>query len=101
MRQALKGAGQGLAEPPLPGGNPALAVSNLGMFGVRQFTAIIPPGSTAILAVGAVREEPVVRNRQVEVGDVCTLTLAADHRVVDGITAAKFLERMQLHLKAL
>ncbi len=101
MRQTLKGAGQGMAERPLPGGTPALAVSNLGMFRVRQFTAIIPPGSTAILAIGAVREEAVVRNRQVEVGEVCTLTLAADHRVVDGITAAKFLERMQAHLKAL
>ena len=101
MRQTLKRAGQGLAELPLPGGTPALAVSNLGMFRVRQFTAIIPPGSTAILAIGAVREEAVVRNRQVEVGEVCTLTLASDHRVVDGITAAKFLERMQVHLQAL
>ena len=101
MRQALKRAGKAMAEPLLPGGGPALAVSNLGMFGVRQFTAIIPPGSTAILAIGAVREEAVVRNRQVELGEVCTLTLAADHRVVDGITAAKFLERMQVHLKAL
>ena len=101
MRRKLKRAGQGMAERPLPGGTPALAVSNLGMFRVRQFTAIIPPGSTAILAIGAVREEAVVRNRQVEVGEVCTLTLAADHRVVDGITAATFLERMQVHLKAL
>ncbi len=101
MRQALKRAGQGRASLSLPGGTPALAVSNLGMFGVKQFTAIIPPGSTAILAIGAVREEAIVRNRQVEVGEVCTLTLAADHRVVDGITAAKFLERIQVHLKAL
>jgi pyruvate dehydrogenase E2 component (dihydrolipoamide acetyltransferase) len=101
MRQALKTADQGVPLTPLPEGAPALAISNLGMFGVRQFTAIIPPDSTAILAVGAVREEPVVRNRQIEIGDRCTLTLAADHRVVDGVTAAKFLERFQIHLKSL
>jgi pyruvate dehydrogenase E2 component (dihydrolipoyllysine-residue acetyltransferase) len=100
MRRILKRAGQGPAAP-LLGGTPALAVSNLGMFGVRQFTAIIPPGSTAILAIGAVREEAVVRNRHVVVGDVCTLTLASDHRVVDGITAARFLDRIQVHLRAL
>ncbi|HEV2382896.1 MAG TPA: dihydrolipoamide acetyltransferase family protein [Terriglobia bacterium] len=101
MRQALKTADQGVPFTPLPEGAPALAISNLGMFGVRQFTAIIPPDSAAMLAVGAVREEPVVRNRQIEIGDRCTLTLAADHRVVDGVTAAKFLERIQIHLKSL
>ena len=101
MRQTLERAGHGLASPSLPAGTPALAISNLGMFGIRQFTAIIPPGSTAILAIGAVREEAVVRNRQVGVGEVCTFTLAADHRVVEGITAAKFLERTQVHLRVL
>jgi len=101
MRKALERAGHGLASPSLPAGTPALAISNLGMFGIRQFTAIIPPGSTAILAIGAVREEAVVRDRRVGVGEVCTLTLAADHRVVDGITAAKFLERTQVHLSVL
>jgi len=101
MRRTLKRAGQGRASPPRPEGAPALAVSDLGMFGIKQFTAIIPPGSTAILAIGAVREEAVVRNRQVEVGEVCALTLASDHRVVDGIMAAKFLERIQVYLRAL
>ena len=101
MRRTLKRAGQGRASPPRPEGTPALAVSDLGMFGIKQFTAIIPPGSTAILAIGAVREEAVVRNRQVEVGEVCALTLASDHRVVDGIMAAKFLERIQVYLRAL
>jgi len=101
MRQTLERAGHGLASPSLPAGTPALAISNLGMFGIRQFTAIIPPDSTAILAIGAVREEAVVRNGRVGVGEVCTLTLAADHRVVDGITAAKFLERTQVHLRVL
>jgi pyruvate dehydrogenase E2 component (dihydrolipoamide acetyltransferase) len=101
MRQTLKRAGQGRTSPILPEGTPALAVSNLGMFGVKQFTAIIPPGSAAILAIGAVREEAVVHNRQVGIAEVCTLTLAADQRIVDGITAAKFLERIQVHLKVL
>jgi pyruvate dehydrogenase E2 component (dihydrolipoamide acetyltransferase) len=101
MRQALKTAEQGVPSPALPQGAPALAISNLGMFGVKQFTAIIPPDSTAILAIGAVREEPVVRNRQIEIGNRCSLTLAADHRLVDGVTAAKFLEKIQHHLKSL
>lgn len=99
MRRTLKRAGQRQASPTLLEGTPTLAVSNLGMFGVKQFTAIIPPGSTAILAIGAVREEAVVRNRQVEIGEVCALTLVSDHRTVDGITAAKFLERIQVHLR--
>jgi len=101
MRRALKIAEDGSSFSLLADGAPALAVSNLGMFGVSQFTAIIPPHSTAILAIGVVREEPVVRNRQIEIGDRCTLTLAADHRVIDGVTAAKFLERIQVHLKSL
>jgi pyruvate dehydrogenase E2 component (dihydrolipoamide acetyltransferase) len=101
MRRALKTAEHGSPSSVLPDRTPALAISNLGMFGVRQFTAIIPPDSTAILAIGAVREEPIVRNRQIEIGERCSLTLAADHRVVDGVTAAKFLERVQVHLKSL
>jgi pyruvate dehydrogenase E2 component (dihydrolipoamide acetyltransferase) len=80
---------------------PLLAISNLGMFGVKQFAAIIPPGCTAVLAIGAVREEPVARNGQVVIDRVCSLTLSADHRVVDGVTAARFLERIQFHLNSL
>ena len=80
---------------------PALAISNLGMFGVKQFTAIIPPGCTAILAVGAVREEVVVKDKQMRIAEVCSLTLGADHRAIDGVTAAKFLERVQTHLNSL
>lgn len=101
MRRALRGAEDGVSSSSLPDGAPALAISNLGMFGVRQFTAIIPPDSAAILAIGAVREEPIVRDRQIEIGERCALTLAADHRVVDGVTAAQFLERVQDHLKSL
>jgi pyruvate dehydrogenase E2 component (dihydrolipoamide acetyltransferase) len=80
---------------------PLLAISNLGMFGVKQFAAIIPPGSTSVLAIGAVREQALIKNGKVESELVCSLTLSADHRVVDGVAAAKFLERIQFHLNSL
>jgi pyruvate dehydrogenase E2 component (dihydrolipoamide acetyltransferase) len=101
MRQALKRVEEGTPAVALPEAVPALAMSNLGMFGVTQFTAIVPPDSAAILAVGAARQEPIVRNGRIEIGDRCTLTLSADHRVVDGVTAARFLQRVQFHLKSL
>jgi len=66
-------------------------VSNLGMFGIKQFDAIINPPHGAILAVGAVRERPVVVDGQVTVDRVLTLTLSCDHRVIDGALAARFL----------
>jgi pyruvate dehydrogenase E2 component (dihydrolipoamide acetyltransferase) len=66
-------------------------VSNLGMFGIEQFTAIINQPEAAILAVGAVRDEPVVREGAVVPGEVCSLTLSSDHRVIDGAAAARFL----------
>ena len=80
---------------------PMLAISNLGMFGVREFSAIIPPGCNAILAAGAVRDQVVWRDGRAEAVKVCTVTVSADHRVVDGIAVAKFLERMQFHLNSL
>jgi len=80
---------------------PLLALSNLGRFGVKQFAAIIPSGCTGILATGAVRDQLILRNGQPEAVKVCSVTLSADHRVVDGITAAKLLERMQSHLNSL
>ncbi len=78
-----------------------MAISNLGMFGAKQFAAIIPPLYTAILAVGAVRTDAVISEQSVRAGRVATLTLSADHRVVDGIAAAKFMERIQEHLNNL
>jgi pyruvate dehydrogenase E2 component (dihydrolipoamide acetyltransferase) len=80
---------------------PLLAISNLGMHGVKEFAAIIPPGCSSVLAIGAVREAPVVRNGAVTVERIATVTLSADHRVIDGIAAARFLERMQFHLNSL
>jgi pyruvate dehydrogenase E2 component (dihydrolipoamide acetyltransferase) len=74
-------------------------ISNLGMFGIEAFTAIINPPDACILAVGAVRECPVVRNGQLSVGQRMTVTLSCDHRVVDGATGAAFLQSLSLMLR--
>jgi pyruvate dehydrogenase E2 component (dihydrolipoamide acetyltransferase) len=66
-------------------------ISNLGMFGVSNFTAIINPPNVAILAVGAAIEKPVVKNGQIVVGHVMSMTMSSDHRVVDGAMAAQYL----------
>jgi pyruvate dehydrogenase E2 component (dihydrolipoamide acetyltransferase) len=75
-------------------------ISNLGMFGIEQFTAIINPPDACILAVGAVRQEPVVKDGQVVPGNRMKLTLSSDHRVVDGATGAKFLQTLKQLLEA-
>jgi pyruvate dehydrogenase E2 component (dihydrolipoamide acetyltransferase) len=69
-------------------------ISNLGMYGLDRFDAIINPPQVAILAVGAVREVPVVREGAIVAGRVCTLTLSADHRVIDGAVGAAFLDTL-------
>jgi pyruvate dehydrogenase E2 component (dihydrolipoamide acetyltransferase) len=66
-------------------------ISNLGMFGVAHFNAIIAPPNVAILAVGAALERPVVRNGQIVPGHVMSMTMSSDHRVVDGAMAAQYL----------
>ena len=70
-------------------------ISNLGMFGIDQFTAIINPPDACILAVGGISQEPVVKNGQVVAGNVMKLTLSCDHRVVDGATGAAFLQTLK------
>jgi len=70
-------------------------VSNLGMFGIEEFTAIINPPNACILAVGAIREEPVVEDGEVVVGKRMKVTLSSDHRIVDGVSAAKFLNTLK------
>lgn len=70
-------------------------ISNLGMYGIRQFTAVINPPQAAILAVGEAVRQPVVRDDQVAVATTMTLTLSIDHRAVDGATAAGFLTRLR------
>ncbi len=69
----------------------SFAVSNLGMFGTQAFSAIINPPQAGILAVGAARQAPVVVDGALEVGSVMTVTLSADHRVMDGALAARWL----------
>jgi pyruvate dehydrogenase E2 component (dihydrolipoamide acetyltransferase) len=71
-------------------------ITNLGPFGVEQFTAIINPGQTGILAVGATRNEVVPLNGEVVIRPIMRITLAADHRVVDGATAADFLKEIKM-----
>ena len=70
-------------------------ISNLGMFGVDNFTAIINPPNSAILACGAAIEQPVVRNHQLVVGWEMAATLSLDHRVIDGAMAAKYLQSLK------
>ncbi|MBS1563322.1 MAG: pyruvate dehydrogenase complex dihydrolipoamide acetyltransferase [Bacteroidetes bacterium] len=70
-------------------------ISNLGMFGIDEFTAIINPPDACILAVGAIQQIPVVRDGQVKVGNIMKVTLTCDHRVVDGATGAAFLQTLQ------
>ena len=70
-------------------------ISNLGMFGIEEFTAIINPPDACILAVGGIAQVPVVKNGQVVPGNVMKLTLSCDHRVVDGATGAAFLQTLK------
>jgi len=70
-------------------------ISNLGMFGIDQFTAIINPPDSCILAVGGISQEPVVKNGQIVPGNVMRVTLSCDHRVVDGATGAAFLQTLK------
>ena len=66
-------------------------ISNLGMFGIESFTAIVNPPDSCILAIGGIKEIPVVKNGQVVPGNVMKVTLSCDHRVVDGATGSAFL----------
>lgn len=74
-------------------------VSNLGMFGIQSFTSIINQPNSAILSVGAIEEKPVVRNGQIVIGNTMMLTLACDHRTVDGATGAQFLQTLRQYLE--
>lgn len=78
----------------------SFTISNLGMFGVDQFQAIINPPQSAILAIGGAVAKPVVKDGAVQPGLVMNLTLSCDHRVIDGANAAKFLETLKQLLQA-
>jgi len=74
-------------------------ISNLGMFGIESFTSIINQPNSAILSVGAIVEKPVVKNGQIVVGNTMKLTLACDHRTVDGATGAQFLQTLKGYIE--
>jgi pyruvate dehydrogenase E2 component (dihydrolipoamide acetyltransferase) len=74
-------------------------VSNLGMFGIEEFTAIINEPNACILAVGAIRQVPIVVNNEIKVANMMKVTLSSDHRVVDGAVGAKFLQSLKKALE--
>ena len=74
-------------------------ISNLGMFGIESFTSIINQPNSAILSVGAIVEKPVVKNGELAVGNMMKLTLACDHRTVDGATGAQFLQTLKEYIE--
>ena len=87
-------------EGKVTGGPVAISVSNLGMLGVDRFSAIVDPDQTAILAVGAVTERVSAAAGEVRIGPWVELTLTVDHRVVDGILAARFLAAIRTRLES-
>ncbi|ROH99626.1 pyruvate dehydrogenase complex dihydrolipoamide acetyltransferase [Chryseobacterium daecheongense] len=76
------------------------SISNLGMFGIETFTSIINQPNSAILSVGAIVEKPIVKDGQIVVGNIMKLSLACDHRVVDGATGAEFLQTLRTYLES-
>ena len=75
-------------------------ISNLGMFGIDDFTAIINPPDACILAVGAIKQKPIVKDDVIVPGHVMRLTLSCDHRIVDGVAGAKFLSTLKNMLES-
>jgi pyruvate dehydrogenase E2 component (dihydrolipoamide acetyltransferase) len=99
VRALAKKAVDGKLQPAeFQGGS--FTISNLGMFGISEFVAIINPPQVAILAVAGIKDEPVVRGGQVVPGKVMRLTISADHRAVDGADAAAFLKTLRELLEA-
>lgn len=80
-------------------GGSTFTVSNLGMFGITEFTSIINQPNSAILSVGTIVQKPVVKNGQIVIGNTMMVTLACDHRTVDGATGAKFLQTLRQYIE--
>ena len=74
-------------------------ITNLGMFDVDEFNAIVNPGESAILAIGKINEEPVSREGKLTSAKLMTLTLSCDHRVIDGALGAQFLQKLKTLLE--
>lgn len=69
------------------------------MFGIEEFTAIINPPDSCIMAVGSIRQEPVVKDGEIKIGNRMKVTLSCDHRVVDGVLGAQFLETFRKYIE--
>jgi pyruvate dehydrogenase E2 component (dihydrolipoamide acetyltransferase) len=80
-------------------GQGIFTISNLGMFGVDDFVAIVNPPEAAILAVSAVREDIIVRDGAIKAGQTMNLTLSSDHRLIDGTLGAQFMARLKVLLE--
>ena len=93
IRLATKAKAKGLSMEEMS--DTTFTISNLGMFGVEHFTAIINPPNSAILAVGSAIEKPVVREGELAVGHELSATLSLDHRVIDGAMAARYLKTLK------
>jgi pyruvate dehydrogenase E2 component (dihydrolipoamide acetyltransferase) len=74
-------------------------ISNLGMFGIDEFTAIINPPDSCIMAIGGIRGAALVRNGQLVPGNIMKVTLSCDHRIVDGVTGSKFLQTFRKYME--
>ena len=74
-------------------------ISNLGMFGIDEFTAIVNPPDACILAIGGIKEVPVVKNKEIVPGNIMKVTLSCDHRVVDGVVGSNFLKTFKNYLE--
>ena len=70
-------------------------ISNLGMFGIEEFTAIINPNDSCILAIGGIKETPIIKNGEMVPGNIMKVTMSCDHRLVDGATGAAFLQTLK------
>ncbi len=99
MRSLAKRAKDGKLNPEEYKGG-SFTVSNMGMFGISSFQAIINPPQAAILAISGILDVPVVKNGAIVPGKVMNLNLSADHRVIDGVAAAEFLKTLQAYLEA-
>jgi pyruvate dehydrogenase E2 component (dihydrolipoamide acetyltransferase) len=94
---ALRARDKKLAPAEMDGST--FTVSNLGMFGIQEFTSIINQPNSAILSVGAIEKKPIVKDDAIVVGNTMKLTLACDHRTVDGATGAHFLQSLRLYIE--
>ncbi len=91
VREYAKKAKSKKLQPAEMSGN-TFTISNLGMFGIEEFTAIVNPPDSCIMAVGSIIEKPIVKKGKIKVGQMMKVTLSCDHRVVDGASGAKFLQ---------